>query len=592
MINYFIKFDDLSLSTVRLFTYDENGSRQVKKYSVIDAKEALLPGNNLYIMIPSALFGFKVTRNEIGLKNDILKANIFSESEDGIISTFAGTTNDGYSGDNGQALNADISGPDDIKIDESGNIIFFSVYFDHGIIRKINTSGIITTIAGTDQIYNGDNILAKEARINIPRNPWVDKNGKLFFAESSAHRIRKIDLNGVITTIAGTGTQGFSGDGGLAVNAMISGPRGVTGDNNGNIYISDNYNSVIRKVDTNGIITTYAGTGESGYSGDGGAATSAKIYSPYDLTTDHDGNLYFADAANHVIRKVDKNGIITTVAGTPETSGYGGDGGLATSATLYRPTGLVIDRGDNIYFCDTYNDVIRKISKNGIISTIAGTGTQGYSGNGSPAASAKLYKPFGIAVDSLNNIYITDSWNYIIRKIDASYHTLTGTPTNSDVGTTTMTFTASDGQGGSATQSFALKVINTNDAPVLTSVTNVTTNEDTAKTLTLSGTDVDGDALTYSAVSDTSAVTVSVSSATLTLTPAANWHGASTITAYASDGTAKDSTSFTFTVTPVNDAPLITTVADDSTNEETEKVIVLDAFLLLLLRGIICSHLF
>ncbi len=550
-------------------------------------------------------------------------------NKDGVINTIAGKGIAGFSGDNGQALVAEINNPDDIIIDDSGNIIFYDV--GNGRIRKIDTSGVISTIAGTN-IYNGERILASTARSNLPRNPAFDKHGNLFVAEQQGHRIRKIDRNGIITTVAGNGNEGFSGDGGSAIEAMISNPRAVAVDDTGNIYISDVGNIRIRKVDTNGIITTYAGTGESGYSGDGSAATLAKISFPYQLAIDKNSNIYFAEYGNDVIRKVDTNGIISTVAGNGTygysgdgsaatsaqlksplgvafdsednmyigdydnnvirkvdsngiistvagtgTAGYSGDGGMATSANLYRPTALTVDLSGNIYFCDTYNEVVRRISKNGIISTIAGTGTQGYSGNGGAATSAKLYRPYGIAVDSLNNIYITDSWNYVIRKIDASYHTLTGTPTNSDVGTTTMTFTASDRQGGSATQSFALKVINTNDPPVLASITNVTTNEDTAKTVTLSGTDVDGDALTYSAVSDTSAVTVSVSSATLTLAPAADWYGTSTITAYVSDGTVKDSTSFTLTVTAVNDAPVITAVTNDSTNEETEKAIVLDA---------------
>jgi len=637
---------------------------------------------------------------------------------DGKISTIAGTGVAGFSGDGGLATVAKIDSPDDIVVDGSGNIIFFDV--GNGKIRKISTEGIISTIAGTD-IFNGDNILATEARINLPRNPAFDKHGNLFVAEQSGHRIRKIDTSGKVTTVAGNGTVGYSGDGSSATIAQINNPRAVAVDNYGNIYISDAGNNRIRKVDTNGIISTFAGTGvagfsgdegeailaqidfpyqisvdkneniyfaeynnsiirkvdvngiistvagdatsdiKSGYSGDGGAATSAKLKYPLGVAFDSEDNMYIGDYANNVIRKVDSNGIISTVAGTG-TAGYSGDGGMATSAKLYKPTALTVDLSGNIYFCDTYNEVVRRISKNGIISTIAGTGTQGYSGNGGAAASAKLYRPYGIAVDSLNNIYITDSWNYVIRKIDASYHTLSGIPTNSDVGTTTMTLTASDGQGGSATQSFALKVINTNDAPVLASVTNVTTNEDTAKTVTLSGTDVDGDALiytgksntdkvtvaissaimtltpaadwygtasitayvsdgtvkdstsftltvasisdvaaintttieedasatvtlsstfsgtpTYSAKSDTSAITVSVSSTTLQLTPSSNWNGSSTITAYASVGTFKDSTTFTLNVTAVNDAPVITAVANASTNEETEKALVLKA---------------
>ncbi|MDP6772152.1 MAG: Ig-like domain-containing protein, partial [Anaerolineales bacterium] len=274
--------------------------------------------------------------------------------------------------------------------------------------------------------------------------------------------------------------------------------------------------------------------------------------------------MYIGDYYNEKIRKVDTSGNISTVAGTGER-GYSGDGGLATAATLYYPSVLTVDKSGNIYFCDSSNDAIRKIWKSGIITTIAGTGVQGYSAP-STGTEAHLYAPYGVVLDSLNNLYITDTWNYVIRKLDASYHTLTGIPSNSNVGTTTMTLTASDGQGGSATQSFALKVINTNDAPVLASVTNVTTNEDTAKTVTLSGTDVDGDALTYTGKSNTDKVTVSISSTTMTLTPAADWYGTASITAYVSDGTVKDSTSFTLTVASISDVAAIntTTIAEDT----------------------------
>jgi len=529
----------------------------------------------------------------------------------GNISTFAGTGTSGYSGDGGAATSATFKNPE--------NTLWYNnnLYIpDLKALRKIDSSGNISTIAGGDgKVYNGDNILASTARINRPRNMWMDKNDNLYFADQTVDRIRKIDANGIITTVAGTGVGGFSGDGGAATSAQINNPRGVTGDNAGNLYISDQINSRIRKVDSNGIISTVAGTGTNGYSGDGGAGTSAQIAFPYALTM-YGGDLYFAEINNNVIRKldVDGDGTISTVAGTGE-SGYSGDGGLATSALFNGTSGVNFDSQGNMYIADYQDHVIRKVDTNGIITTVAGTGTSGYSGDGGAATSAningpinvivdaadnlliaqwsgnyairKVWKgtgiittiagngtagyttdktatdalltsPQGMALDSKGNLFIGEQGNQIIRKIDASYHTLTGTPTNSEVGTTTMTLTASDGQGGSATQSFALKVINTNDAPVLASVANVTTNEDTAKTVTLSGTDVDGDALTYTGKSNTDKVTISISSATMTLSPAADWYGTASITAYVSDGTVKDSTTFTLSVTPVNDAPIMT----------------------------------
>ena len=419
----------------------------------------------------------------------------------GSISTFAGTGTGGFSGDGGAATSAQLNGPENIIVYNNSYYITDALNYR---VRKIDSDGIISTIAGIE-FYNGDNILASIARVHIPRNPAFDKDGNFYFTEQESPRVRKIDTNGIITTVAGNGTNGFSGDGGAATSAQFNGPRAVTVDKNGNLYIAEGGNNRIRKVDTNGIISTYAGTGAAGYSGDGGAATSAKINFPYQLVTDNDGNLYFCDANNHVIRKVDSNGIISTFAGTPESSGYSGDGGAATSAQLSNPLGVALDSDGNIYISEYNNNRIRKVNTDGNISTIAGTGESGYSGDGGAATSASLNSPaglaldksdnlyfcdvqnhairkvwksgiittivdnlnlpFGLAIDSISNVYITDTWAHVIRKVDASYHTLTGTPFNSDVGSHTMIFTASDGQGGSASQSFTLKVINVNDAP-------------------------------------------------------------------------------------------------------------------------------
>jgi len=528
----------------------------------------------------------------------------------GNISTFAGTGTEGFSGDGGAATSATLNSSEMIRIHNNNAYI---ADYGNNRVRKIDNNGIITTIAGTDK-FNDDGIAASEARIELPRNMWMDNNDNLYVADQNANLVRKIDANGIITTVAGTGVGGFSGDGGAATSAQINAPRGVTGDNAGNLYISDRVNHRVRKVDANGIITTVAGTGTAGYSGDGGAGTSAKVNAPYGLTM-YGGDLYFTEGDNNVIRKldVDGDGTISTVAGTGGDNGFSGDDGAATSAQLYTPTGVAFDSQGNMYIADLYNYRIRKVDTNGNITTVAGTGTIGYSGDGGAATSAKIDYPInvivdaadnlliadwnttirkvwkgtgiittvagnntlgyttdksataaklkypqGLALDSKGNLFFGEQGNKMIRKIDASYHTLTGTPTNSEVGTTTMTLTASDGQGGSATQSFALKVINTNDAPVLASVANVTTNEDTAKTVTLSGTDVDGDALTYTGKSNTDKVTISISSATMTLSPAADWYGTASITAYVSDGTVKDSTTFTLSVTPVNDAPIMT----------------------------------
>ena len=220
---------------------------------------------------------------------------------------------------------------------------------------------------------------------------------------------------GAVTTVAGTGTGGYSGDGGPATSATLLYPWGVAIDTEGNIYIADTINDRIRKVTkSTGIITTVAGTGSYwAPSGDGGLATLAKVYRPRGVAIDTAGNIYIAGQGNGVIRLVTKStGIITTVAGIPDEIGYFGDGGPATSAKLGNPTDVAIDAAGNIYIADTENSVIRLVTKStGIITTVAGTGTGGYTGDGGPATSATFYYPYNVAIDAAGNIYIDDYGN-------------------------------------------------------------------------------------------------------------------------------------------------------------------------------------
>ncbi len=208
--------------------------------------------------------------------------------------------------------------------------------------------------------------------------------------------------NDTITTIAGTGTPGFTGDGGQATSAQLNAVWGVAVDAQGAVYLADNNNNRIRKV-SGGLITTIAGNGTQGYSGDGGQATSAELYYPEGIAVDAPGNVYFADWGNDLIRKVSTDGIITTVAGNG-TAGYSGDGGQATSAELNSPKGVAVDSQGNLYIPDRLNYRVRKVTPAGVITTVAGTGVQGDSGDGGQATSAQLNSPWGVVVDGQGNL--------------------------------------------------------------------------------------------------------------------------------------------------------------------------------------------
>ncbi|SPE60035.1 exported hypothetical protein [Verrucomicrobia bacterium] len=344
----------------------------------------------------------------------------------GIIYTVAGNGTYGYSGNGGWAGYAEFRFPSDVAVDTTGDL--FIADSGNNVIRKVDTNTIITTVAGDGYGgYSGDGGAATQAGLNMPYSVAVDAPGDLFIADLNNKMIRKVDTNGIITTVAGNGyialiTVGYSGDGGAATNAELSWPSGVAVYAPGNLFIADSGNNVIRKVDTNGIITTMAGNGTNGYSGDGGAATEAELYSPTGVAVDVGGNLFIADSGNNVIRKVDTNGIITTMAGNG-TNGYSGDGGAATNAALFWPTGVAIDASGNLFIADRFNNVIRKVATNGTITTLAGNGDGagmgegGYSGDGGAATNAELFLPAGVAVDADGNLFVADSGNNVVREV-------------------------------------------------------------------------------------------------------------------------------------------------------------------------------
>lgn len=340
----------------------------------------------------------------------------------GHISTIAGNGTFGYSGDGGVATSSELAFPQGFAFDSSGNLFISDVSND--VVRTLSAStGDISTFAGGTHGFSGDGGLATSSEINGPTGVAVDSSGNLYISDTNNARIRKVNaLTGDISTFAGNGTANYGGDSGAATNAELNGPEGMAVDSSGNLYIADNANCRIRKVAaSNGHISTVAGNGTCNYSGDGGLATSAELKYPYDVVVDNSGNLFITDGNNCRIREVAaSSGHISTVAGNG-TCSFGGDGGAATSAELNQPFGLVIDSSSNIYFTDANNNRIRKVSSStGNISTVAGNGTQGYTGDGGPATNAELNDPSGIVIDSSDNLYFVDGSNFVVRKVTAS----------------------------------------------------------------------------------------------------------------------------------------------------------------------------
>ncbi|MDE0435497.1 MAG: M12 family metallopeptidase [Bryobacterales bacterium] len=317
---------------------------------------------------------------------------------------------DAITGDGGLAVDAQLRSPQDVAVDAAGNL-FFSDALNRRI-RKVDSSGTISTIAGTGvEGYSGDGGPAIDAQLSYPASLTVDADGNLFIADTGTQRIRRVDSSGIVTTIAGTGVRGFAGDGGPAIQAQIDRPRGVAVDAAGNLFIADSRNRRIRKVDPSGNISTFP----RGYSSDGVTLSG----SPAGVAVDSAGNLFFTNTTNSNVFRVDPSGTITQIAGIWR-SGYSGDGGPAINAHLRGPSDVTVDAAGNLYIADEYNYRIRRVDSSGIITTIAGTGVRGFSGDGGPAVQAQLAGPRGVAVDTAGNLYIADHGNHRIRKVDPS----------------------------------------------------------------------------------------------------------------------------------------------------------------------------
>ncbi len=334
------------------------------------------------------------------------------------ITTLAGNGSTMFSGDGGTAITAALNHPRSVAIDSAGMLYITDV--DNYRVRRVTPAGIISTVAGTGAFgASGDGGLATFASFSDFMGLAVDASGSLYIVDSGNRRIRKVTANGIVTTIVGTGTQGFSGDGGPAKAATLNRPTSVVVDPSGNLYFSDSSNQRIRRVSADGTITTIAGNGLDGFSGDGNFATSAAMSFPLGVARDQSGNVYFADANNNRVRKIALSGIITTVVGDG-VGRFGGDGGQATSASLNIPSDVAIDFSGNLYIADSGNNRVRKVDSAGIITTVAGTGTDGFSGDGGPAALAVLNFPWGVTTNAAGAVYIADRVNSRIRLISAA----------------------------------------------------------------------------------------------------------------------------------------------------------------------------
>jgi DNA-binding beta-propeller fold protein YncE len=338
-----------------------------------------------------------------------------------VITTAVGTGQPGYQGDGGPARQALLNMPFDVAFDRAGNL-YLSDTFNHCVRKVDSRTGLITTVAGQGKAgFSGDGGPATQARLNEPYGLALDAAGNLYFADRLNRRVRRVDArSGLITTVAGDGSKIASGDGGAASAAGLVEPNGVALDPAGSrLFIADVADHRIRVVDLrDGRIATFAGTGQGRHSGDGGLASAASIHGARAVEVGPDGTVYILERQGNTLRSVDPaTGIITTRAGTGK-KGYSGDGGPATAATFDGPKELALDHKGNLLIVDTENHAIRRIdAKTGRVSTVAGSGHRGGEGDGHAASSAQLDRPHGVAADRNGALYIGDTGSHRIRKV-------------------------------------------------------------------------------------------------------------------------------------------------------------------------------
>jgi uncharacterized protein (TIGR03437 family) len=376
----------------------------------------------------------------------------------GIITTVVGTGKPGFAGDGGPAARAELAmatGYEELEeyahlaFDAQGNLYIPDQFNNR--VRRVDRNGIITSVAGAgDYGFRGNNVPATEAALANPTAVLADPAGNLYICDQHNNRVRRVSRDGIITTFAGNGEHGWSGNGGPATRAALDFPGGLALDAAGNLYISDTHNNQIRKVAPNGIITPYAGNGEHAYGGDGGNALAAALDWPAGLALDPQGNLYIADQHNNCIRRVSAAGVITTLAGRgPNDWGYAGDGGPAGNALLDYPAAVALDAQGNLFISDQRNSCIRRVDRNGIITTVVGNGTPGFAGDGGPPLLAMLDYPSGLAFDSEGSLYINDHYNNRIRKVVFNPPALALSPS-------ALSFAATAGGAPPAAQTLAL----------------------------------------------------------------------------------------------------------------------------------------